>query len=148
MELLPGETKTVTFTLDKRAFAYYSVRIHDWHVETGVFDIMIGKSSRDIVLTKEVSVESTVELPFVYTTDTIMGDVLKDPRAREIVKELLKSDIFSAAGEESSMASEAISSEMSEAMARFTPLRGAVSFGGNVSMADIQAIVDKLNMLV
>lgn len=148
VELLPGETKTVTFTLDKRAFAYYSVRIHDWHVETGVFDIMIGKSSRDIVLTKEVSVESTVELPFVYTTDTIMGDVLKDPRAREIVKELLKSDIFSAAGEESSMASEAISSEMSEAMARFTPLRGAVSFGGNVSMADIQAIVDKLNMLV
>ena len=108
VELLPGETKTVTFTLDKRAFAYYSVRIHDWHVETGVFDIMIGKSSRDIVLTKEVSVESTVELPFVYTTDTIMGDVLKDPRAREIVKELLKSDIFSAAGEESSMASEAI----------------------------------------
>lgn len=148
VELLPGETKTVTFTLDKRAFAYYSVRIHDWHVETGVFDIMIGKSSRDIVLTKEVSVESTVELPFVYTTDMIMGDVLKDPRAREIVKELLKSDIFSAAGEESSMASEAISSEMSEAMARFTPLRGAVSFGGNVSMADIQAIVDKLNMLV
>ncbi len=148
VELLPGETKTVTFTLDKRAFAYYSVRIHDWHVETGVFDIMIGKSSRDIVLTKEVSVESTVELPFVYTTDTIMGDVLKDPRARETVKELLKSDIFSAAGEESSMASEAISSEMSEAMARFTPLRGAVSFGGNVSMADIQAIVDKLNMLV
>lgn len=148
VELLPGETKTVTFTLDKRAFAYYSVRIHDWHVETGVFDIMIGKSSRDIILTKEVSVESTVELPFVYTTDTIMGDVLKDPRAREIVKELLKSDIFSAAGEESSMASEAISSEMSEAMARFTPLRGAVSFGGNVSMADIQAIVDKLNMLV
>lgn len=147
VELAPGETKTVTFTLDKRAFAYYSVRIHDWHVETGDFDIMIGKSSRDIVLTKEVHVESTVVLPFVYTTDTIMGDVLKDARNREIVKDLLKSDIFSAAGEESSMASEAISNEMSEAMAKYTPLRGAVSFGGNVTMADIQAIVDKLNGL-
>lgn len=147
VELAPGETKTVTFTLDKRAFAYYSVRIHDWHVETGAFDIMIGKSSRDIVLTKEVYVESTVVLPFVYTTDTTMGDVLKDPRAKEIVKDLLRSDIFSAAGEESSMASEAITNEMSEAMARFAPLRSAVSFGGKVSMADIQAIVDKLNML-
>lgn len=149
VELEPGETKTVTFTLDKRAFAYYSVRIHDWHVESGTFDILIGKSSRDIVLTKEVRVESTVELPFVYTTDTIMGDVLKDSRAREIVKDLLKLDIFGGEKpeQETDAASEAISEDMNVAMAKFTPLRGAVSFGGNVSMGDIQAIVDKLNGL-
>ena len=150
VELAPGETKTVTFQLDKRAFAYYSVRIHDWHVESGAFDIMIGKSSRDIVLTKEVNIESTVELPFVYTTDTIMGDVLKDPRAVEIMKDILKIDIFGGAKkkEETSAASEAISEDMNAAMAKFMPLRGAVSFGGNVSMGDIQAIVDKLNGLV
>lgn len=149
VELAPEETKTVTFTLDKRAFAYYSVKLQDWHVETGVFDIMIGRSSRDIELTKEVTVESTVKIPFVYTTDTAMGDVLKDPRAREIVKELLKLDIFG--GEqgkaESDAANEAISAGMSEAMAGFTPLRGALSFGGNMNMADIQEIVDKLNAL-
>lgn len=150
VELAPGETKTVTFTLDKRAFAYYSVRIHDWHVETGAFDIMIGKSSRDILLTKEVNIESTVDLPFVYTTDTIMGDVIKDLRAREIVKDLLKLDVFGGekVKEETAAASEAISQDMNMAMAKFTPLRGALSFGGNVSMADIQAIVDKLNELV
>ena len=149
VELEPGETKTVTFTLDKRAFAYYSVRIHDWHVESGTFDILIGKSSRDIVLTKEVRVESTVELPFVYTTDTIMGDVLKDSRAREIVKDLLKLDIFGGEKpeQETDAASEAISEDINAAMAKFMPLRGAVSFGGNVSMGDIQAIVDKLNGL-
>lgn len=149
VELEPGETKTVTFTLDKRAFAYYSVRIHDWHVESGTFDILIGKSSRDIVLTKEVRVESTVELPFVYTTDTIMGDMLKDSRAREIVKDLLKLDIFGGEKpeQETDAASEAISEDMNAAMAKFMPLRGAVSFGGNVSMGDIQAIVDKLNGL-
>ncbi len=140
MELAPGETKTVTFTLDKRAFAYYSVKLQDWHVETGVFDIMIGRSSRDIELTKEVTVESTVKIPFVYTTDTAMGDVLKDPRAREIVKELLKLDIF---GGELGKAE----SDAAEAMAGFTPLRGALSFGGNMNMADIQEIVDKLNAL-
>jgi len=149
VELAPGETKTVTFTLDKRAFAYYSVKLQDWHVETGAFDIMIGRSSRDIVLTKEVTVESTVKIPFVYTTDTIMGDVLKDPRTREIVKDLLKLDIFG--GEqgkaESSAANEAISEGMSAAMAGFTPLRGALSFGGDMNMADIQEIVDKLNAL-
>ena len=150
VELAPGETKTVTFTLDKRAFAFYSVKLQDWYVETGAFDLMVGASSADIRLTKEVNVESTVKIPFVYTTDTTMGDVLRDPRAREIVKDLLKLDIFG--GEqgtlsEGSAASEAITAEMNAAMAEFAPLRSAVSFGGDMNMADIQEIVEKLNAL-
>ncbi|MCI8774679.1 MAG: glycosyl hydrolase [Lachnospiraceae bacterium] len=149
VELAPGETKTVTFTLDKRAFAYYSVRIHDWHVETGEFDILIGKSSRDIVLGKTVTVESTVKLPFVYTTDTTMGDVMADPKAWEIVKPLVEKGIFGSEKkeEDGDAAAEAISDEMNAAMVKYMPLRGPVSFGGNVSMRDIQKLVDKLNSL-
>lgn len=149
VELAPGETKTVTFTLDQRAFAYYSVRIHDWHVETGAFDIMVGKSSRDIVLTKTVTVESTVKLPFVYTTDTTLGDVRKDPRAWELVNELFKGGFFSdqPEGGESEAAGEAISDEMNNAMIEYLPLRGPISFTGKVTMADVQALVDKLNAL-
>lgn len=149
VELAPGETKTVTFTLDKRAFAYYSVRIHDWHVETGAFDIMIGKSSRDIVLTKTVTVESTVELPFVYTTDTTLGDVKKDPKAWEIVKGIMSKGLFGEeqANSEGESAAEAMSQEMNDAMIEYMPLRGPISFGGNVTMADVQALVDKLNSL-
>lgn len=150
VELAPGETKTVSFTLGKRAFAYYSVKLHDWYVETGEFDIMIGQSSRDIVLTKTVTVESTVKLPFVYTTDTTMGDVMKDPRAVEIVKILIeKQDLFESenSDSESGVASEAISDEMNAAMAQYMPLRGSVNFGGKVTMADVQALVDKLNAL-
>lgn len=150
VELAPGETKTVSFTLGKRAFAYYSVKLHDWHVETGEFDIMIGQSSRDIVLTKTVTVESTVKLPFVYTTDTTMGDVMKDPRAVEIVKILIeKQDLFESenSDSESGVASEAISDEMNAAMAQYMPLRGSVNFGGKVTMADVQTLVDKLNAL-
>ncbi len=59
--LKAGEEKEVSVTLDKRAFAYYNVNIHDWHVETGAFDILVGASSRDIRLTASVQVESTVE---------------------------------------------------------------------------------------
>ncbi|MCI6714797.1 MAG: glycoside hydrolase family 3 C-terminal domain-containing protein [Lachnospiraceae bacterium] len=150
VELAPGETKTVSFTLGQRAFDYYSVKLHDWHVETGEFDIMIGQSSRDIVLTKTVTVESTVKLPFVYTTDTTMGDVMKDPRAVEIVKILIeKQDLFESenSDSESGVASEAISDEMNAAMAQYMPLRGSVNFGGKVTMADVQALVDKLNAL-
>lgn len=149
VELTPGETKTVTFTLDKRAFAYYSVRIHDWHVETGEFDIMIGKSSRDIMLTKTVTVESTEKLPFVYTTDTTLGDVKKDPKAWEIVKGIMSKGLFSEeqGNSEGESAAEAMTQEMADAMIEYMPLRGPISFGGQVTMADVQALVDKLNLL-
>jgi beta-glucosidase len=46
--LAPGETKRVTFSLDARAFAYYSVREKRWEVEPGTFEILVGSSSRDI----------------------------------------------------------------------------------------------------
>ena len=46
--LRPGETKTVTLTLDKRSFAFFSEQQNDWVVEPGKFDLLIGSSSRDI----------------------------------------------------------------------------------------------------
>ncbi len=58
--LAPSEEKEVSITLDKRAFAYYNVNLHDWHVETGAFEILVGASSRDIKLSATVNVESTV----------------------------------------------------------------------------------------
>ena len=49
--------------------------------------------------------------------------------------------------EDGGAASEAISDEMNAAMMKYMPLRGPVSFGGQVSMRDIQKIVDQLNSL-
>ncbi len=69
--LAPGEEQTVTLTLDKRSFAYYNVNIHDWHVESGKFEILVGASSRDIRLQAAVTVESTagdVEIPDLRET--------------------------------------------------------------------------------
>ena len=148
VELQPKETKTVTFELSKRAFAYYNTQIGDWHVESGEFDLMIGKSSRDIVLTKTVTVESTVELPVVYTTDSIMEDVLKNPKAKEMVMKMMEgsASFIPEEAEEGSSGAEAISMEMQEAMMRYMPLRGAVGFG-NATMTDVQDLVDKLNAL-
>lgn len=58
VSLKAGESKDVTITLDKRAFAYYNVNINDWHIESGDFKIMVGASSRDIRLEGIVNVES------------------------------------------------------------------------------------------
>lgn len=59
--LEPNEEKEVSIILDKRSFAYYNVEQKDWAVEDGNYDILIGKSSRDIVLTGKIKINSDDE---------------------------------------------------------------------------------------
>jgi beta-glucosidase len=148
VSLEPGEEKTVSFHLDKRAFAYWNERIHDWHVETGDFLIQIGKSSRDIALEKKVNVESTVEIPETWTVNSIFMDLMKSPRASAILKPLLDSMAATLSGGEagSDVAQSAISPEMLEAMLGYSPLRSAVSFsGGQVTYEQLEQLVAALN---
>ena len=56
VSLEPGERETVSMTLNRRAFAYYDVDFKDWRVDSGVYAIQIGASSRDIRLTRNVTV--------------------------------------------------------------------------------------------
>ena len=141
VSLEPNETKTVTFTLDKRSFAYYNVDIKDWHVETGKFNILIGKSSRDIVLSKEVEVQSTVKLPKNYNMNTNYGDLLNDPNAKEFLQQLNNryfEDMEGDMGEGTQ--------EMMEQMLKYNPLRVFVSFtDGRISSEFIQENLDRLN---
>ncbi len=57
--LKPGESRSVSFVLSRRDFAYYNTEIADWHVESGKYEIRLGSSSRDIRLLASVHVEST-----------------------------------------------------------------------------------------
>jgi len=60
IRLAPGETKTVSFSLGKRAFSYYNTGIADWHIETGDYELRIGASSRDIRHILPVKIRATV----------------------------------------------------------------------------------------
>ncbi len=53
--LKAGESTTVTIELDERAFAYWSTRLNDWHVEAGDYQIEVATSSRDIAGTVQVT---------------------------------------------------------------------------------------------
>jgi len=75
VSLLPGETKTVAFTLDKRSFAYYSKRLGDWYVESGEFAVQAGSSSVQLPLQATVYVESTDTLPVVYSDHMTVQDL-------------------------------------------------------------------------
>jgi beta-glucosidase len=50
VELAPGESKEVHFTLDRGAMSFYSTAKKDWVAEPGQFDVLVGSSSRDIRL--------------------------------------------------------------------------------------------------
>jgi len=50
IELQPGETSHVTFSLPVSQLAYYDTPSHDFKVEPGIFDVLVGDSSDDILL--------------------------------------------------------------------------------------------------
>lgn len=86
VSLQPGEEKTVTFELGKRAFAYYNVKLKDWHVETGTFEILVGKSSRNILLRDKVDVESTVTIKKILNRNSTFGELMEHPVGAEMMK--------------------------------------------------------------
>jgi len=126
VELQPGEQKTVSFTLDKRAFAYYNTDIADWHVESGEYRIMIGRSSADIVLEETVVVHSTVKLPVRYHRNSLVGDLMQDPNAAQVMQMFVQNLQNTFGGGESEAHQE--QSEMFAAMMKYMPLRAIVGF--------------------
>ena len=86
--LEPGESKEVTFTLDARAFAYYEVKIHDFYVESGNYEISVGSSSRDLRLEGTVEVEATKALPITITRETTIGELMQIPAAQAMITQM------------------------------------------------------------
>lgn len=48
VSLVPGETAVVTFDITKEALSYFDAGRHEWVVEPGTFEALIGASSADI----------------------------------------------------------------------------------------------------
>lgn len=152
IELQPGETGTVTFTQDQRAFAFWSVRIHDWFVETGVFDIQICRNASEVILSAPVTVEGTKTLPLTVTEDTIFMDLRKYPAKMAVLTEARKKMRGNPATGEtedqgsSDAAQEAITEDMTAAMEGYAPLRNMISFtGGQANHEDLKQIIDAMN---
>lgn len=88
VNLAPGESQTITFTLSKRAFAYYHTELHDWYVETGAFNILVGSSSVHLPLSDMVTVTSTTIIKHNYNLNSTVADVLKHPVGAHFVEKM------------------------------------------------------------
>lgn len=138
--LNPGEEETVTFTLDKRAFAYYDAEIKDWHVESGEFLILIGKSSKDIVLKESVRVNSIVRLRKRFSDNSTVGDLMADSLAAAVFGPIMKkiSDAL--------QIKQGDTLDMTAAILKYMPLRSLPNFTqGGFSEEMLQEVLDKIN---
>ncbi len=57
VSLKPGQTSTVTFSVDANTFSHYNPREGKWITNPGRYDILIGSSSRDIRLDGKLTIE-------------------------------------------------------------------------------------------
>jgi len=143
IELEPGEEKIVSFILDKRAFAYYNTELKDWHVESGEFEILVGKSSRDIVLREKVIVNSTVQLKKRFHRNSYIGDIVDDPKGYQIVMDLIEK--MRQAGKISENDEKALK-DIFQGWLRYQPIRAAVNFGGGYMTEEmLESILKTLN---
>lgn len=58
VDLNPGEEKEVHIVLDRACFEYYDIENDKWQVEAGEYEILVGKSSRNIVLNDKIVINS------------------------------------------------------------------------------------------
>ena len=59
VSLEPGQTKTVTLTLNRESLAYYDDGEQQWVAEAGEFEVLVGRSSRDIRASARFTLQAT-----------------------------------------------------------------------------------------
>ncbi len=128
IELDVGEEKTVTFTLDKRAFAYYNTEIKDWYVESGEFEIVIGKSSQQIVLSEFVTVNSTSKTKKKFDMNSTVGDIMNSPEGLDKLNKVMHGFLVKHGMDRGIKYME---QNMENAMIKFMPIRSMPIFTSN-----------------
>ena len=134
VDLAPGETKTVTFPVDRRALCYFEERLGDWYAASGTYALLVGDASDNIAAEKEISFATKVEIPMHVTGATTIGQLLSNPKTAAIVQQMMaKASPFG--GESSTKKDEpdagmgAGADEMNKAMMMYMPLKALIAFG-------------------
>jgi len=141
--LQPGETRTVSFTLDKRAFAYYEPKVHDFFVESGEYSIEVGESCRDIHLSKSVHVEGTTLLSFTIDANTTIGQLMKHPKGAAFIRQMMGKSNGPSDAEQAEAMGEG-SEKIMQQMMFDMPLGSLVSYG-RMTSKQLKDLIASLN---
>jgi beta-glucosidase len=88
--LQPAEEAVVSFELEKRDFAYYDVSTHEWVVNPGKFDILVGGSSRDLPLKQTVEMTTAQTPGHRLTRDSLLKEFVDHPTGKAFYNDLVE----------------------------------------------------------
>jgi beta-glucosidase len=145
--LEPGEKRRLSFELGLRDFAYYDVRVHDFVVDSGAFDVLVGGSSRGSLLS--ATTELVVDRPYPpITRDSTLKDFAEQPRGKAHYRQVLARlvAIFAGTADVANETPEQRKArEMAEAFWSELPLWKLPSMSqGKFSEADVDALLARV----
>jgi beta-glucosidase len=91
VDLDPGETTMVKFTLTTRDLTYWSTRLNSWVLEGGEFELAVGASSRDLRLTTTVDIAAP-PLPVRLDGMATLEEWLADPTGSALLHKAVGTD--------------------------------------------------------
>ena len=86
--LEPGESKEVTFTLNKEQFASYDMDYKEWIAEEGYYDILVATSSSEQDVVQSERVYLVNQTPYSYGLNSPVKVLYEEPQLKECVKSL------------------------------------------------------------
>ena len=137
--LAPGEKKTVRFTLDKRCFAAWDVRIHDWYTEEGSYTVQICKDAETVIMESSVQISPAVPFQPVFTPNSTLGDILSTEKGQAVFGAMM-----GGAGSDNT-SSAFMTGEAMAAMMNSMPLRELISFVPEFNWDTVNAVISSLN---
>ncbi|MBV9258145.1 MAG: glycoside hydrolase family 3 C-terminal domain-containing protein, partial [Ktedonobacteraceae bacterium] len=90
--LEPGQRKTITFSLQRDALAYYDDLAHAWVAEAGEFEVLVGASSQDIRATASFTLTTSSRFGghpekkrIRFGMQSTIGELLANDAARAVI---------------------------------------------------------------
>ena len=139
VELEPGETKTLTFTLGYRDFAYYDPEASDWVVEEGIFHIHAAANAGDIRQSIPVEVREAKKKFRRLYLDSQHTAVFEHPMAKKMYLDFLV--------ETGVIAADRVEAMVPLLKGNYMGIYNVVTslLGGNVTKEEMQAVLDRIN---
>ena len=89
VDLEIGQTKTVTFTLSERDFAYFDSNRNAWVVDSDVFTLEIGSSSRSLEIQVELEVQGRRKPPRALHSGSGFSEIFEHPISTTLLFDFL-----------------------------------------------------------
>lgn len=143
VELEPGQSIQVSFTLNVRDFSYYNKVYDRWLAESGAFEILVGSSSRDIRLKGKLNLSNGQKLNYKMTEFSFFSELWSNPQLKPLLIEFMPNWIKAMTPE-----GKPVEEAKIEDFLQQQPLIKFPYFtGGEVDAQKIKTFVEQINQL-